>query len=111
MSSYGDKPASTPPDTKEGVMEVTTVQSLTDAIRGRRQALRMTQEGLATAAGVSRSYVLSLEHGRTTVDLKSILSVLDVLGLVLEVRSRDEIEDTKGTDLDRILSDYDLGSE
>jgi HTH-type transcriptional regulator/antitoxin HipB len=92
-------------------MEMTTVQALAAAVRGRRRALRMTQEAVAKRAGVSRSYVGHLESGKATVELRSVLSVLDALGLILELKSRDEIEGAQGSELDRLLSDYELRSE
>lgn len=57
---------------------------LAAVVASRRQELDLTQGDLADLAGVARGPVISLEAGRT-VSLDVLLSVLQVLGLHLEL--------------------------
>lgn len=61
---------------------------LAQHVRARRAAVRLTQADLADLSGVSERFVRSLEHGKPTLRLESVLSVLHALGLDLEVTSR-----------------------
>ncbi|WP_349904371.1 helix-turn-helix transcriptional regulator [Parafrigoribacterium humi] len=49
----------------------------------RRKQLGVTQEELAALAGVSVRFLSSLERGKPTVRLDTLLAVLDTLGLEL----------------------------
>ncbi len=51
-----------------------------------RERLGLAQAELALAAGVSTRVVHQIEHGKATSRLDSLVSVLDVLGLTLQVR-------------------------
>lgn len=51
-----------------------------------RERLRLRQDELALAAGVSARVVHQIEHGKATSRLDSLVPVLDVLGLKLEVQ-------------------------
>ncbi|MDN5726240.1 MAG: type II toxin-antitoxin system Y4mF family antitoxin [Propionibacteriales bacterium] len=62
---------------------------LSDELRERRRALRLTQGDLADLAGVSERFVRSLETGKTTVQLDKVLAVLDALGLTLHATVRE----------------------
>lgn len=57
---------------------------LAAVVVARRQELSLSQQELADLAGVARGTVLSLEAGRT-VSLDVLLSLLQVLGLHLEL--------------------------
>jgi y4mF family transcriptional regulator len=58
-------------------------------VAARRRELGLGQEELAELAGVSVRFVRSLEHGKLTARLDKIEAVIDVLGLVLDVKLRD----------------------
>ncbi|HEY1135372.1 MAG TPA: helix-turn-helix domain-containing protein [Nocardioides sp.] len=58
--------------------------ALAAVVAARRQELDLTQGDLADLASVARGSVVSLEAGRT-VSLDVLLSLLDVLGLHLEL--------------------------
>lgn len=99
-------------------MEIRTLQDLAAAVRGRRSLLKLTQVALSQKAGVSRTFVQDLEAGKLTVELRSVLSVLDALGLTINLHggktapteTRSEADERKGDlDLDEILDDYDQG--
>lgn len=63
-------------------------RTLGETARARRRQLRLTQEELAELASVSVRFVRALELGKTTVRLDKVEAVLDVLGLVLDVKVR-----------------------
>ena len=52
-----------------------------DAIRARREALEMTQEELAEAAGIHRTYVSDVERGSRNVALVNIERLAKALKL------------------------------
>ncbi len=51
------------------------------AVRRLRTALTMSQEGLADAAGLDRTYVSSLERGRRNPTLTTIVKLAKALGV------------------------------
>lgn len=62
---------------------------LATAVRARRTALRLSQQDLADMAGVSERFVRFVEQGKPSVQLDSLLAVLETLGLELRVATRD----------------------
>jgi len=59
--------------------------SLGQAIRDRRRALGLTQQDLADLADVGVRLVHEVERDATSVQLRNLLKLLDVLGLHLEL--------------------------
>jgi HTH-type transcriptional regulator/antitoxin HipB len=57
-------------------------------IRQRRVELGLRQSDLAEMAGVSERFVRALEHDKLSVQLDSLTSVLEVLGLEIHLRVR-----------------------
>ncbi len=57
-------------------------------VRSRRASLGLTQQDLADMAGVSERFVRFLEQGKPSVQLDSLLAVLDTLGLELRLTTR-----------------------
>jgi len=57
-------------------------------VRARRGSLRLSQRDLAELAGVSERFVRFVEQGKRTVQLDSLLALLDTLGLELQVQTR-----------------------
>lgn len=53
---------------------------LGDAIRARRNALRLSQEALADAAGINRTHMGELERGKRNVSLVALLGIAKALG-------------------------------
>lgn len=92
-------------------MEIRALQDLAAAVRGRRRSLKLTQTALATKAGVSRTFVADLEAGKLTVELRSVIAVIEALGYTLSLLSPAEASSTPNSpgDLDTILDDYDQG--
>lgn len=62
--------------------------TLASEVRGRRAALRLTQHDLAQLSGVSERFVRFVEQGKPSVQLDSLLAVMDTLGLELQVATR-----------------------
>lgn len=58
-----------------------------EVVRSRRRALALTQVEVADLAGVGVRFVHELERADSGVRLDKLLAVLEVLGLVLEVRA------------------------
>lgn len=59
-------------------------QALVEEARLRRKSQRLTQQRLATLAGVSTPTVSRLEGGEKDIQLSSAISILTVLGMVDE---------------------------
>jgi y4mF family transcriptional regulator len=57
-------------------------------VRSRRSALGLTQRDLADMAGVSERFVRFVEQGKPSVQLDSLLAVLNTLGLELQVATK-----------------------
>lgn len=57
-------------------------------VRSRRRSLRLSQRELAELTGVSERFVRFVEQGKRTVQLDSLLALLDTLGLELRVQTR-----------------------
>lgn len=81
-------------ETSSGTPEVSpfrvyTPASLGAAIRHYRRQAGLTQAELAERAGLHRTYLSALEHGRETEQLKRILRVLKHLGVRMTVERAD----------------------
>ncbi|OAE00027.1 helix-turn-helix transcriptional regulator [Arthrobacter sp. OY3WO11] len=61
---------------------------LAGEVRSRRAVLRLTQHDLAQLAGVSERFVRFVEQGKPSVQLDSLVAVLETLGLELKVAAR-----------------------
>lgn len=57
-------------------------------VRSRRTVLGLTQQDLADMAGVSERFVRFVEQGKPSLQLDSLLAVLDTLGLELRLTTR-----------------------
>jgi HTH-type transcriptional regulator/antitoxin HipB len=65
---------------------ITTV--LAAEVRSRRGDLGLTQQDLADMAGVSERFVRFVEQGKPSVQLDSLIAVLETLGLELRLATR-----------------------
>lgn len=91
MSAYAD------------IMIVRTARDLGASVRDARLRKGWTQAELAGRIDVSRQWVISLEHGKSSAELGTALRALAALGMVanlVEAPTRDT-----GIDLDRLLGD------
>ncbi|MET3709010.1 helix-turn-helix transcriptional regulator [Arthrobacter sp. UYEF6] len=57
-------------------------------VRSRRLALGLTQKDVADMTGVSERFVRFIEQGKPSVQLDSLLAVLDTLGLELRITTK-----------------------
>ncbi|WP_245827844.1 helix-turn-helix transcriptional regulator [Sinomonas mesophila] len=64
-------------------------RALAAEVRERRRALGLSQRDLAELAGVSERFVRFVEQAKPTIQLDTLLAVLDALGLGLAVRRRE----------------------
>lgn len=62
---------------------IATVEKLGEAIRLGRVSKRMTQQEVATAAGVGRRFVVELESGKGKSEIGRIFAVCQVVGVTL----------------------------
>jgi HTH-type transcriptional regulator/antitoxin HipB len=90
------------------VAEITSILDLSALVRGRRQALGLTQEALADRANVSRQWISAFERGRLGAELRLILRLLEALELRLSVDPLDSTRKERrpssgGVDLDALL--------
>lgn len=58
-------------------------------IRERRKALGVTQPTLATLAGIGLNTLVAIERGSGNAKLDTLLTVLNTLGLQLDIRLKD----------------------
>jgi len=57
-------------------------------VRARRGQLGLTQQDLADLAGVSERFVRFVEQGKPSIQLDSLLALLETLGLELRLATR-----------------------
>lgn len=79
LCHYGAMP------TTRAVSSTAALTRISDRVRSMRKELRLTQQQLADLAGVSDATVQQIERGTGKSTLTSVLSVMEVLGLELEV--------------------------
>lgn len=60
---------------------MTSLQAFGAAVRARRAELGLSQEELATRAGLHRTYIGGIERGERNVSLNNILAIADALRL------------------------------
>lgn len=60
-----------------------------EIIKKRRKALNITQPILASLAGVGLNTLVAIERGNGNAKLKTIMAILDTLGLKIDVILKD----------------------
>jgi HTH-type transcriptional regulator / antitoxin HipB len=72
-----------------GVLVVPTFpEALGAEVRARRTTLKLNQQDVADMAGVSERFVRFVEQGKPSIQLDSLLAVLETLGLELKLATR-----------------------
>ncbi len=66
-------------------MKIRSVRDLVAVLRGRRTDQGWSQQRLADAAGVSRSWLANLELGKPSAEVSRLLALFESLGLTLEI--------------------------
>lgn len=92
-------------------MRIIEPRDLGLAVRTRRHELGWSQHDLASAAGVSRSWIVEFESGKARSEFDLVLRAVDALGLVMEVSddpggSLSGVTDRDRVDLDDVLAEY-----
>lgn len=63
---------------------------LAQVLKAARTKARLSQEGLAELAGISRRPIYLLENGKGSIRVDTLLKILDALGLTLSVQPKDD---------------------
>jgi HTH-type transcriptional regulator/antitoxin HipB len=86
-------------------MLIRTPADLGAVIRERRKQLGLDQAELASRVEVSRQWIVGVEQGKSRAELGLVLRTLDVLGVRLETKLREDVKPTrKGPDIDAIVA-------
>ncbi len=72
------------------------LEDLGTAVRERRKAARMTLDQAADLLGVSRRFLIELEHGRRRASIEKVMAVLDALGLEIVLQPRGQSRSSRG---------------
>ena len=88
-------------------MAIRTPADLGAVIRERRKALELDQAGLAKRIGVSRQWVIEVEHGHPRAELALVLRAVDVLDIHLDASTApppDQRRRSGAIDIDSIVA-------
>lgn len=70
------------------LMKISDSKELGNAIRERRKELKYTQQYISEITGFSVSFLSDLENGKPTCEIGKTLSLINLLGLDLNVEAR-----------------------
>jgi y4mF family transcriptional regulator len=62
------------------------MNNIGNIIRKRRKTLSITQRDVATLSGIGVNTLTKIERGEVNISFKAIMSVLDALGLDMEIK-------------------------
>ncbi|MDR0699932.1 MAG: helix-turn-helix domain-containing protein [Tannerella sp.] len=62
------------------------MNNIGNIIRKRRKTLSITQRDVATLSGIGVNTLTKIERGEVNISFKAVMSVLDALGLDVEIR-------------------------
>jgi len=68
---------------------ITDVSQIGLLIKEERKRQKILQQDLADVSGVSWHFLSNLENGKTTVELKKVMLVLNALGIDMELTTRE----------------------
>ncbi|WP_426420849.1 helix-turn-helix domain-containing protein [Bradyrhizobium genosp. A] len=88
-------------------MLVRTSTDLGAIIRDRRKRLKLDQSSFAKRIGVSRQWVIEVEHGHARAELGLVLRALDALGIRLDAsseQSNSRSSEESGVDINAIVA-------
>ena len=74
------------------------IQAISNAIVKRRKMLSVSQKELADLAGVSLHSIINLESGRGNPTLQLLLTVVEVLGMNMQLEVKDVLSQTGDSD-------------
>ena len=64
-----------------------TPEELGQIVRFHRRLAGITQKGLGDMAGIGKTAVFDIEHGKASVRMDTLMKVLEVLNIRVELRS------------------------
>jgi y4mF family transcriptional regulator len=64
-----------------------TVEEIGKQVREARKALKVTQKDLALTSGTGLRFIIELEKGKETCQIGKVLTVLQTLGIRLQLTS------------------------
>lgn len=88
-------------------MLIRTPADLGAVIRDRRKELKLPQATLAKRIGVSRQWVIEVEHGHPRAELALVLRAVDILGIQLDADiapMMDQPRRSRTVDIDSIVA-------
>lgn len=85
-------------------MLVRTPADLGAVIRDRRKQLKLDQAAFAKRIGVSRQWVIEIEHGHARAELALVLRALDVLDIQLNTSTDKDKRRPSAVDIDAIVT-------
>lgn len=74
------------------------IQAISNVIVKRRKMLSVSQKELADLAGVSLHSIINLESGRGNPTLQLLLTVVEVLGMKMQLEVKDVLSQTGNSD-------------
>ncbi len=74
------------------------IQAISNTIVKRRKMLSVSQKELADLAGVSLHSIINLESGRGNPTLQLLLTVVEVLGMKMQLEVKDVLSQTGDSD-------------
>jgi y4mF family transcriptional regulator len=69
-------------------MQVTSPEELGKVIKSSRKKIGLTQQKLASLAGVGTRFLSELERGKTTSQVGKTLMIMSLLGLEMHINER-----------------------
>ncbi|NBW37957.1 MAG: transcriptional regulator [Cytophagia bacterium] len=67
-------------------MNTSTPQSIGDFVKKTRKSLNITQKDLALTSGTGLRFIIELEQGKPTCQLGKVLTVLQTLGIAVQLK-------------------------
>lgn len=62
-----------------------TTKSIGDLVKQTRKNLKITQKDLALTSGTGLRFIIELEQGKATCQLGKVLTVLNTLGITIQL--------------------------
>jgi y4mF family transcriptional regulator len=64
-----------------------TTESIGDLVKQTRKHLKITQRDLALTSGTGLRFIIELEQGKSTCQLGKVLTILNTLGITIQLTS------------------------
>ena len=61
---------------------------IAEAVKLHRKKARLSQKSLADYAGIGKTAVYDIEHGKPSIQVNTLLKVLNVLNIRLQIQTR-----------------------